>query len=224
MTRRERHTAPKSKATADNDVIGQFRLATPQRAHPHSTWRVVLSEPQLAPVIAGLLGSRDQSPRGDGTAELVTDATEIELLLASADAIRISWCHGTRRCDGVASADPACTCPSGFAARKQVARSGRGCIPRVKVLGRLADAPHLGVFEFVSGNWRFAEEAATIAAALRQRHSRAHAALGLARSDHTLPSGRRVLDTRASLTLRRAQARRTSHVSSRRPRPAKHGA
>jgi hypothetical protein len=88
-------------------------------------------------------------------------------------------------------------------------------------MGRLAHAPHLGIFEFVSGNWRFAEEATVVAAALRQRRGPARAALGLARSDHTLPSGRRVLDTGASLTLRPAPGRRTPHMSSRRHRPAK---
>ncbi len=217
MTRRERHPAPKGRtATSEPRVVGQLRIATPQRAYPHSMWRVALSEPQLARVSAGLLGSRGQPPRGDGTAEFATDATEIELVLASAEAIRVSWYHGTRLCDGAASADRACTCPADFAARKQAARSGRGCVPRVQVFGRLAHAPHLGIFEFVSGNWRFAEEAAAVAAALRQRCGPAHAVLGLARSDHTLPSGQRVLDTRASLTLRRAPARATPHVSSRR--------
>jgi hypothetical protein len=225
MMSRERHTVPMSTAAeSESRVVGRLRLASPQRDYPHSTWRIVLSDPHVAPVVAGLLGSRARPRRGDGIADLVTDTVEIELLLASADAIRISWHHGMRRCDGVASADPACTCPAGFAARKRTAWSGRGCVPRVQVLGRLACAPHLGIFEFVSGNWRFAEEAAVVTAALRQRRAPAHAVLGLARSDHTLPSGRRVLDTRASLTLRRLRARKAPHGSSRPPRPAKKSA
>jgi hypothetical protein len=218
----ERHSVLASTAAeSESRVVGRLRLASPQRDYPHCTWRIVLSDPHLAPAIGGLLGSRVQSPRGDGDAELVTDFVEIKLLLASADAIRVCWHQGTRRCDGVAPADPACTCPAGIAKRKQAARSGHGCIPRVQVFGRLACAPHLGTFEFESGNWLFAEEAAAVTAALRQRRAPSHAALGLARSDHTLPSGRRVLDTRASLTLRDARACETPHGSSRPHRPAK---
>jgi hypothetical protein len=45
--------------------------------------------------------------------------------------------------------------------------SGTGCVPQVRVWGWLAQAPDFGIFEFISGNWRFAEEATSIAAALR---------------------------------------------------------
>jgi hypothetical protein len=210
MTRPERDMVPTRKAANRAPrVAGQLRLTSPGRAYPHSTWRVVLSEPHLALVIAELLGNQVQSPRGEEGVEFVIDATEIELLLDGAEAVQVSWYHGTRRCGSVASSNPACTCPAGFAARKQAARSGRGCIPRVTVLGRLARAPQLGIFEFVSGNWRFAEEAAVVVATLRQRRRPAHAVLQLAQSDHTLPSGRRVLDTRASLMLCQARAHGT---------------
>jgi hypothetical protein len=208
-------------AATDRRVAGRLRLAAPQRGYPKPTWRVVVHEARLALDVARLLGG-SRSILDDGAIEIVTDAATIEILLDGPDAIRIDWYHGARRCTEAEYAAP--TDPAEVAARRRAARLGDGCMPRVWVWGHLAEAPDLGVVEFVSGNWHVAEDAARLAAMLRSRRDPLHVALGLVRSESTLASGRRILDTRPSLTTCLKCRRTAPPALSQRDRQAKKSA
>ena len=157
-------------AADPSKVVGVFQLDPVSRQRASATWRVTLTDPNVGLRVAELLDGHLRSPTESGAVEVVTQVTEVGILLAGPDAVRLEWFRSAASpaCDGTVSAGRPCTCPSSFVARRASARRGSGCEPNAHVRFRLGAAPEAGLFSIVSGNWSFAEEAVSTAGALRE--------------------------------------------------------
>jgi hypothetical protein len=198
------------------EVIGSLHYgvlgahAFSRRPRVLETWLITLRDASIVGRVVDLLGGaapgrhdNDQAPY------VITDASEIDVVLSSPEALNVGWhrqpghvCDGTSQHDRRGSHP--CTCPPNLADRKLATRSGGGCRPRVRLCLRLLQDPALGTLIFSSGNWAIAEQASNTLASLRRDPRPTCARLSLHRTPHRLRSGTTITYTRPTLVLVRA--------------------
>lgn len=156
-----------------NDLVGRFRSGYQLRNRPVALteWRVTTGDPDVAKAIQDLLGGDEPQQwetSGEDNLEVYTERKQVKVILDGPDALRqemVLWgrAGAIRRCDGVeqhgedAKGKP-CECPASYADRKDAAKKGTGCQPSITLYFKLADAPDLGRFKFVTGSWSLLRE------------------------------------------------------------------
>jgi hypothetical protein len=180
------------------------------RPHILETWLVTLRDASVVCRVIDLLGGAQPGSDEDGQPLLViTDTSEVDVLLSGPEALDIGW-HRTpgQVCDGTSRHDPRgsqpCVCPLDLADRQAATRTGGGCSPRVRLCFRLLQDPALGTLSFTSGNWAFAKQASGSLASLRSTPRPTAARLSLHRTPYRLRSGTTIIYTRPALALTRA--------------------
>lgn len=123
-------------------------------------------DPDVAQAVAGLLGGEvaEWETSKEDNLEVITTSATVRLVLDGPDAVESSlilWGRSgpIHECDGVSYLNPPedagtpCGCPPLLTERKALHKAERGPGPHTKVTFRLADAPHLGKGQLVSGSW-----------------------------------------------------------------------
>ncbi|WP_229398140.1 recombination directionality factor [Micromonospora okii] len=194
--------APKPRQR--QDIVGRFRSGTQINDRPMALdkWRVTTGDPDVAEAVRRLFGgdpAQTWETKGEDNLEVFTTAPRVKILLDGPAAVRQEMVlfgprGAIRRCDGVEqtgtdATDPAkgtpCACPASFADRKDAAKAGRGCGPRITTYFTLADDPSLGRFKFVSGSWSLVRDIGTAEAALTEIDGPAEAWLALELVEYT---------------------------------------
>ena len=165
--------APGTGTSPIIDTVGRFRSGHQLSKRPIalSEWRVTTDDPTIADKISELYGGERQSWDSEREPfETFTNVSTVNVIVEP-DAIRSSMvlygrAGAIRRCDGETifypkeSAGTPCVCAGAatMQERKAAAQAGTGCQPEVIIRFRLADAPDLGVFKFVTGSWSMAKD------------------------------------------------------------------
>ncbi|CAM5363084.1 hypothetical protein GCM10010329_85020 [Streptomyces spiroverticillatus] len=195
------------RGTFSDDTVGRFHSGRQVNGIPESlaTWRVSTGDPDVAAVVAQLLGGQPEETdsTSENFIEILTGAERVKIVLADASAVTSDmklW-NGSaliHHCDGVEYLSPdedrgkACGCPALMEDRKAAAKSKRGPSPSISVTFRLADSYDLGLFRFQTGSWKLAEVLHEIENALDRVGGEALAELSLELVEYTTKKGRDV--------------------------------
>lgn len=196
--------APNTGTRPVIDTVGRFRSGHQLNKRPIalSDWRVTTDDPDVADKIAELFGGEKQTWDSEREPfEVFTTLSSVDVLVEP-DAIRSGMvlygrAGAIRRCDGETITYPSeakgtpCACASytSLAERKAAAQAGTGCQPEVIIRFRLAAAPDLGVFKFVTGSWSMARDINAVEADLSSREGTVSASLILEPVEFTTKEG-----------------------------------
>lgn len=193
------------------DIVGRFRSGHQVQNRPMALeeWRITSGDPDVAKAVSDLFGGTPQEweTTGEDRLEVFTEQKAVKVILEGPDAIRTSmvlWGRNAmiRQCDGVTQKDgTACVCPQKVTDRKEAAKVGTGCEPSIVIFFRLADAPDLGKFKFVTGSWSMAGEIGTPEDALAAIDGPAFGTLKLELVEYTTKAGRNVRYTKPVLSI-----------------------
>lgn len=210
----QRHALPIRGDPAPGQFDGRLEYATlvNGRTRILPTWLLTTSYRHVANRIAILLGG-ELSTDGDGLGQsyqVCTGHTELDVLLDGTQAIRLRMLrrHGSAilgSCNGrtqqTPDGDPPCQCPVALNARRDVAKTGRGCEPSVQLTCRLTGDPAIGTFLYSSAAWAFAEHASAVRVAIQRCRRPVLVRLGINRALHTAASGTTFAYTQATVTV-----------------------
>lgn len=197
MANRLTFTQPDKKASSD--FVARFRSGMVANGRPVALqqFRVTTGDKDIANKIADLYGGEPQEWDTKTTEffEVMTDVSEVEIILDSVDAISAKmtlWGRNAkvRSCDGTVQDDGSpCACPSSMADRQSAGRQGTACNPDIFISFTLADAPDLGRLKFVTGSWQMAKEIGAVQDALERVGGAARATLSLQQVEYVTKSG-----------------------------------
>lgn len=210
----QRHAVPSSVTLLPGQLDGRLQYATlvNGRTRILPTWLLSTSDRHVANRIAVLLGG-EFSTDDDGLGQsyqVCTGHTELEVLLDGTQAIRLRMLrrHGSAilgscnsRTQQTPDGDRPCQCPVALKARRDVAKTGRGCEPSVYLTCRLAGDPTIGTFLYSSAAWAFAEHASAVRMAIQRCRRPVLVRLGINRALHTAASGTTFAYTQATVTV-----------------------
>ncbi|MFJ4701944.1 hypothetical protein ACIP5N_27665 [Streptomyces sp. NPDC088768] len=202
-------TDPDAKPVVrDRDqYAGRFRSGRLVGTRPEAlgTWRVTTASADDAAAIAELYGGTPGTweTTGEDFHEVLTERESVNIVIPGPGSLRADMrLYGRQgmihHCDGVtflspdAEAGNKCGCPEKMEDRKAFAKSGRGPAPHVALAFRLADAYHLGTFNFQSSSWKLAEILDHVDGALSDVEGEALAELRLELVEYTTNTGREV--------------------------------
>lgn len=198
------------------DVVGRFRSGHQVNNRPMAleAWRVTTGDPEVATALTDLFKVKDSAQpwetQGEDSLELFTDLASVNIIVEGANAVRtgmVLWGRNAliRSCDGVTQKDGTpCACPQRVMDRKEAAKLGTGCEPSIVIFFRLADAPDLGKFKFVTGSWSMAGEIGQAEDALAKLDGPAFGTLKLELVEYTTKAGRNVRYTKPVLSIGKA--------------------
>ena len=157
------------KKFADDDLVGRFRSGAQEGGRPRALteWRITTGDPDVAAQVHDLYGGDAPSTwdtKTEENLEVYTEQSSIDIILDGPNAVKVGmvlWGRKgkLRECDGITQKDgSACVCPSTVKERKEAAAAGTGCDPSIMVFFRLADAPEMGKFRFITGSWSMLRE------------------------------------------------------------------
>ena len=180
------------------DTVGRFRSGhmIGKRPQTLNEWRVTTDDPEVADVIAEMLGGKAQQWDNERQPfEVFTTAQSVPVIVEKVFSSMTLWGRSgpIRKCDGATisypedSAGQACECSKygSLAERKAAAERGTGCQPDITIRFRLAEAPDLGVFEFKTGSWSMARDIAKVEADLARFGGMARGTLALEQVEFT---------------------------------------
>lgn len=161
---------PRPKQNFSNDTVGRFRAGRLVGKTPESLneWRVTTGDPEVADLIAGLMGGEveEWDTEKEDNLQVLTTSKSVEIIIDNSDAIdasmkKFGFSGLEHHCDGVkflSDDDPtlvgtACGCPPMLEDRKARAKSGKGPKPSIDLTFALAARPEVGKFRFNSGGW-----------------------------------------------------------------------
>ncbi|MEU3597132.1 hypothetical protein ABZ714_00105 [Streptomyces sp. NPDC006798] len=138
-----------------------------KEAVPLSSWLLTICDPSVAESVAEAF--RTAEPRtsedGDGFEVVLSGDTVTVVVTELATAVnrmvlgegpKAHICDGEQFLEPGADASRPCGCAGELSDRKARARAGEGPTPDCRLVFRLATAPELGSFCFVSSSWEFA--------------------------------------------------------------------
>jgi hypothetical protein len=187
------------------DVVGRFRSGHQLNKRPValSDWRVTSDDPTIADTIAKMFGGERQEWDSEREPyEVFTTVSSISIVMDAKRGLHTGMvlygrAGAIRRCDGMALTYPkeqagtpcACAGFSSLADRKAAAQNGTGCSPEIVLRFRLADAPEIGEFKFVTGSWSMARDIAEVENALSAHEGNVRATLTLENVEFTTKEG-----------------------------------
>lgn len=209
-------SAPRPKTAYADDVVGRFRSGYQVNGRPVALqkWRITTGDPDVATEVHDLLGGQPPESwdaKGEDNLAVFTEADSVDIIIASPKALiseMVLWGRNNkaiRRCDGVEQGEPnagnACVCPSALQDRKDAAKEGTGCEPQITMWFKLASAPELGVFKFVTGSWSMVRDIGPEEAKLAEINGPTKATLSLELVEYTTKAGRAVSYTKPVLKV-----------------------
>ncbi|MFI8522318.1 hypothetical protein ACIGEZ_31555 [Streptomyces sp. NPDC085481] len=164
---------------------GRFHQGRLSDGRPQTldAWRVTTDDADVAARVAGFLGGEPRPNEGTGGAglayEVLTSRESVRVLLDGPDAVAAHMVlRGSKgiihECDGVEFLSPEkkkgqpCGCPPLLEDRKLAARNGRGPMPSIDITFRIAAAPALGTFHFMTGSWQMTAQLSELTDALER--------------------------------------------------------
>ncbi|MBT2445609.1 hypothetical protein J7F03_00595 [Streptomyces sp. ISL-43] len=187
---------------------GRFHMGRLSEGRPQAldAWRVTTDDADVAARVAGFLGGEPQPNEGGGGGlgyEVLTSRESVRVLLDGPDAVAAHMVlRGStgiiHECDGVEFLSPVekkgqpCGCPPLLEDRKLAARDGRGPMPSVDITFRIAAAPVLGAFHFMTGSWQLAAQLSVLTDALERVDGPAVCDLTMELVVYTTKTGRSV--------------------------------
>lgn len=203
----------RSKKFTD-DIVGRFRSGAQVNNRPLSLdeWRVTTGDPEVADIVADLLGAKTGvqtwTTEGEDNLEVYTTAESVDVILDGESAVTARMALWGKKglihaCDGEVTTDGE-PCPMAgktVAERKEAAKAGYGCEPNINVYFRLLANPDLGKFRFSSGSWKFAEDVDGIVAALAKADGPVRATLKLDLVEYDTKGGRHVRYRKPLVTI-----------------------
>ncbi len=178
-------------------------------------WRVTTDDADVAARVAGFMGGEPQPNEGGGGGlgyEVLTSRESVRVLLDGPDAVAAHMLlRGStgiiHECDGVEFLSPGekkgqpCGCPPLLEDRKLAARDGRGSMPSVDITFRIAAAPVLGAFHFMTGSWQLAAQLSDLTDALERVDGPAVCDLTMELVVYTTKTGRSVCYRKPVVTV-----------------------
>ncbi|MGN5634893.1 recombination directionality factor [Streptomyces sp. AC154] len=159
--------------------MGRLSESRPQAL---DAWRVTTDDADVAARVASLMGGEPQPNEGGGGSlayEVLTSRESVRILLngpAAVAARMVLW--GSKgiihECDGMEFLSPKekkgqpCGCPPLLENRRLEAKSGRGPMPSIDITFRMAAAPVLGSFHFMTSSWLMAAQLSDLLDALER--------------------------------------------------------
>ncbi|MEV7858009.1 hypothetical protein AB0O86_03930 [Streptomyces hirsutus] len=148
----------------------QGRLSE-ERPQALDAWRITTDDAHVAARVADFLGGQPQPNEGGGglVHEVLTSRESVRVLMNGPDAVAARMLLWSRKgvvheCNGSEFLSPeekkgqSCGCPSRIEDRKLAARDGRGPMPSIDFAFRIAAAPVLGEFHFMTSSWQLAAQ------------------------------------------------------------------
>ncbi|MFD5779965.1 hypothetical protein [Streptomyces sp. NPDC126933] len=159
--------------------MGRLSESRPQAL---DAWRVTTDDADVAARVASLMGGEPQPNEGGGGSlayEVLTSRESVRILLngpAAVAARMVLW--GSKgiihECDGMEFLSPKekkgqpCGCPPLLENRRLEAKNGRGPMPSIDITFRMAAAPVLGSFHFMTSSWLMAAQLSDLLDALER--------------------------------------------------------
>ncbi|MGW2364751.1 recombination directionality factor [Streptomyces sp. NPDC001667] len=153
----------------------QGRLSEGRWPQSLDAWRVTTSDSQVASRVADLMGgqSNPNDGGGDHSREVLTARESVRILIDGPEMVTarmVLWRSKriVHECDGSEFLSPEelkgqpCGCPPLLADRKAEARAGRGPMPSIDLVFRIAADPSLGEFHFRTSSWKAAEQLSSL--------------------------------------------------------------
>lgn len=160
---------------------GHFRQGRLSDGRPEAldAWRVTTDDADVAARVAGLLGGVPQPNGGGGgnAHEVLTKRDSVRIIMDGPDAVSVRmllWSNKkiVHECDGSQFLSPEekrgqpCGCPPLFEDKRLAARDCLGPMPSIDLAFRIAAAPMLGEFHFMTGSWQLAAQLSDLTNAL----------------------------------------------------------
>ncbi|GHB24530.1 recombination directionality factor [Streptomyces chryseus] len=197
---------------------GRFHTGRLSKGLPQAldAWRVTTDDADVAVRVAGFLGGEPRPNEGTGGTgpayEVMTSRESVHVLLDGPDAVAAHMVlRGStgiiHECDGVEFLSPEekrgqpCGCPPLLEDRKLAARDGRGPMPSVDITFRIAAAPGLGAFHFMTHSWQMAAQLSHLTDALERVNGPAICDLTLELVVYTTKAGRGVCYRKPVVTV-----------------------
>ncbi|MFD9486387.1 hypothetical protein ACFWBX_20870 [Streptomyces sp. NPDC059991] len=169
----------------------------------------------VATRVASFLGGEPQRNEGGGGGlahEVLTSRESVRILLDGPDAVAARMVlQGIKgiihECDGVEFLSPEekkgqpCGCPPLFENRKLAAKNGRSPMPSIDITFRIAAAPALGPFHFMTTSWQMAAQLSDLLNALERVDGPAVCDLTMELVVYTTKTGRSVCYRKPVVTV-----------------------
>ncbi|WP_210585030.1 hypothetical protein [Streptomyces sp. GESEQ-35] len=162
---------------------GRFHQGRLSEGRPQTldAWRVTTDDAEVAARIAGLLGGQPRPNEGRGglAHEVLTNRESVRVIMDGPGAVTarmVLWSSKgvIHHCDGSVFLSPqekeghSCGCPPRLEEKRLAARYGRGPTPSIDLAFRIAAAPMLGEFHFMTSSWMLAEQLSDLMEALER--------------------------------------------------------
>ncbi|MFD0108121.1 hypothetical protein [Streptomyces sp. NPDC127164] len=196
---------------------GRFHMGRLSEGRPQAldAWRVTTDDADVAARVASLLGGKPQPNEGGGSGlayEVLTSRESVRILLDGPDAVAarmVLW--GSKgiihECDGAEFLSPKekkgqpCGCPPLLENRKLEAKNGRGPTPSIDITFRIAAAPALGPFHFMTTSWQMTAQLSDLLDALERVDGPAACDLTMELVVYTTKAGRGVCYRKPVVTV-----------------------
>ncbi|MFI5662239.1 hypothetical protein [Streptomyces sp. NPDC051684] len=141
----------------------------PGRNGPRArSWLLTTADHRVAEALAAFHTHASWRVRTPGAHEVDLNCSRLEVLLHGDAPLKrrfvqrvgedpVHTCDGRKRLAPMDGAGELCGCPTTLGARMAAARAATGPRPESRVVFKLAAAPELAIFEFVSTSWEFSE-------------------------------------------------------------------
>ncbi|MDT0347787.1 hypothetical protein [Streptomyces litchfieldiae] len=152
------------------------------------TWRVLTSEKPVGLRLVELFGGDVERERG--AVAVITRRDSVAILVDGPEHLMRGTPVGGLGGDGACSGQQTGRCAAyPLIYEKAAGPSGRGPLPEISLVFRLADDPDMGVFALRSAAWGFAATVPDLWRALAERAQPARCTLSLRRVEFTTASG-----------------------------------
>ena len=163
--------------------VGRFHQGRLSEGRPQvlDAWRITTDDAHVAARVASLLGGQAQQNEGGGglAHEVLTNRESVRVLMDVPDAVTarmVLWSSKgiTHDCDGSVFLSPQgkkgqpCGCHPRLEDKKLAAKEGRGPVPAIDLAFRIAAAPMLGEFHFMTSSWQLAAQLSDLMEALER--------------------------------------------------------
>ncbi|MFG3295628.1 hypothetical protein ACGF3G_43400 [Streptomyces sp. NPDC048179] len=163
--------------------VGRFHQGRLSEGRPQvlDAWRITTDDVLVATRVASLLGGHAQQNEGGGglAHEVLTNRESVRVLMDGPGAVTarmVLWSSKgiIHDCDGSAFLSPQgkkgqpCGCHPRLEDKKLAAREGRGPMPSIDLTFRIAAAPMLGAFHFMTSSWQLTAQLSDLMEALER--------------------------------------------------------
>ncbi|MFJ7902228.1 hypothetical protein ACIQ6V_17330 [Streptomyces sp. NPDC096198] len=196
--------------------VGRFHQGRISEGRPQAldAWRVTTDDADVAARVAHFLGGGPQTNEGGGNLahEVLTSRDRVRVIMDGPDAVAarmllrggkgvIHECDGSQYLSPEEDKGQPCGCPPLLEDKRLAARDCRGPAPSIDLTFRIAAAPMLGEFHFVTGSWQLAAQLSDLTDALKRVDGPAVCDLTMELVVYTTKAGRGVCYRKPVVTV-----------------------